>query len=148
MKKWKRLLAGILAIAMMLSCAPGMPLEVHAEENGDYTYTVNEDGNSVTITKYTGEGGEVNIPSEIDGKKVTSIGGYAFYGCSSLTNVTIPDSVTSISSGTFAGCSSLTSVIIPDSVVKAGFAKVFSGCDSLASVTISDSVTSIGNYTF
>ena len=54
MKKWKRLLAGILAIAMMLSCAPGMPLEVHAEENGEYTYTVNEDGNSVTITKYTG----------------------------------------------------------------------------------------------
>lgn len=101
MKKWKKLLAGILAIAMMLSCAPGMPLEVHAEENGDYTYTVNEDGNSVTITKYTGKGEEVNIPSEIEGKKVVSIGEKAFMGCSSLTSVTIPDSVTSIGCYTF-----------------------------------------------
>ena len=147
MKKWKNLLAGILAIAMMLSCASGMPLEVHAEENGDYTYTVNEDGNSVTITKYAGKGEEVNIPSEIEGKKVVSIGEKAFMGCSSLTSVTIPNGVTDIGYFAFSDCSSLTSVTIPASV-KNIEETAFSGCSSLTSVTIPDSVTSIGSMAF
>ena len=84
----------------------------------------------------------VNIPDS-----VTSIGGYAFYGCSGLTSVTIPDSVTSIGSGAFSGCSGLTSVTIPDSVTSIGY-QAFSGCSGLTSVTIPDSVTSIGYEAF
>ena len=78
---------------------------------------------------------------------VTSIGKYAFYGCSSLTSVTIPDGVTTIGSSAFEGCSALEKVTIPDGVTSIGD-YAFSGCSSLTSVTIPDSVTSIGDYAF
>ncbi len=78
---------------------------------------------------------------------VTTIGERAFYECDSLTSVTIGDGVTTIGDWAFQNCSSLTSVTIPDSVTTIG-EWAFAGCDSLTSVTIPDSVTTIGDYAF
>ena len=79
--------------------------------------------------------------------EVTSIGEEAFYGCSGLKRITIPDSVTSIGKSAFSSCSSLTSINIPDSVTSIGNS-AFSYCRSLTSVSIPDSVTSIGDSAF
>ena len=78
---------------------------------------------------------------------VTSIGDSAFYHCSSLTSITIPNSVTSIGSGAFEYCSELTSITIPNSVTSIG-SGAFSRCYGLTSVTIPNSVTSIGDRAF
>lgn len=78
---------------------------------------------------------------------VTSIGDYAFYGCSGLTSVAIGDSVTSIGNYTFSGCSGLTSITIPNSVTSIG-SYAFEGCSKFSSITISDNVTSIGSAAF
>ena len=78
---------------------------------------------------------------------VTSIGTYAFGECSDLESVTIPESVTSIGNSAFENCSALESVIIPNSVTSIGD-YAFSGCSILQSVTIPNSVTRIENSTF
>lgn len=71
----------------------------------DFTF----DATTGTIKKYNGNDAVVNIPSEINGTPVTTIGNAAFRD-SSVTSVTIPASVTEIGSNAFADCTNLTSV--------------------------------------
>ncbi len=98
--------------------------------------------------KYTGD---IVIPSQttIDGKvyNVTKVGDKAFYECTGLISITIPNSVTSISNYAYFGCTGLTSVTIPNSVTSIGN-YAFSGCNGLTIITISNSVTSIGDNAF
>jgi uncharacterized repeat protein (TIGR02543 family) len=133
---------------------------------GGFQYTGT--GLGLTITGYTGEYYKyIEIPSYIEGKPVTaieewaffgkewygvtipsgvtSIGDYAFGG-NYLTSVTIPDSVTSIGDFAFADNYQLTSVTIPNSVTSIGASVFFNS--QLTSVTIPDSVTSIGDFAF
>jgi hypothetical protein len=115
-----------------------------ADTYGDWTYSV--ENNQATITGYTGAGGAVTIPSEVNGVPVKKVGNWwppiFGYPNSSVTSITIPNSVTSIGNYAFYGCTSLTSVTIPNSVTSIGN-YAFYGCSSLPSLTIPNSETSI-----
>ena len=78
---------------------------------------------------------------------VTSIGGYAFYECSSLVSITLPNSVQSIGDSAFSDCESLKSIAIPNSVTSIG-RSAFYNCSSLNSITLPEGITSIGGYAF
>jgi hypothetical protein len=95
-----------------------------------------EDNYSTTIT----------IPEEFEGLRVTSIGQEAFYECSNLTSVTIPQSVTSIGYCAFGLCG-LTELTIPTSITSIGKSAFFK-CLGLTSITIPSSVTSLGDFAF
>jgi hypothetical protein len=131
---WRALL-GLLLLAA--------PAAVQAQ----YNYTTNADGISVTITGYTGPGGAVTIPTNINGLTVTSIGDEAFVENYSLNSVTIPSSVTSIGQAAFDLCTNLTSVTMAEGVDSVG-GYVFRYCYSLTNVTIPCSVTNIGMSAF
>ena len=88
-----------------------------------------------------------NLTSIVIPDSVTSIGYSAFSGCSSLASVVIPNSVTSISDYAFYYCSNLTSIVIPDSVTSIGI-RTFNNCTSLTDVVIGDGVTVIGYEAF
>ena len=103
-----------------------------AEQFGLFTYEVV--GDSIEITYYPrNETGAVEIPGEIDGKPVTSIGEHAFEDCRDLTSVTIPEGITAIGERAFRGCKGLRSITIADSVTSIGGA-AFSFCSSLRSI--------------
>ena len=146
--KSKKILSILMCLCLIISTLTVSMVSVGADEltSGDFEYEVLDDG-TVEIVDYTGSATTLEIPAEIDGKAVTSIGGFAFYNCTSLTSITIPDSVTSIGDEAFEGCESLTSVTIGNSVTSIGEG-AFYHCTSLTSVTIPDSVTSIGDYAF
>ena len=121
---------------------------------GRYSYEENDTG--ITITGYENLfgmdvrryiPGGLTIPEKINEQPVTSIGTFAFYNCSKLSAVSIPDSVTSIENYAFSDCDSLTSVSIPNSVTSIEY-YTFSYCDSLTSVSIPNSVTSIESDAF
>jgi BspA type Leucine rich repeat region (6 copies) len=102
-------------------------LALPAVTRAQFTYITNAD-NTITITGYTGVGGDVTIPAVIDGLTVTSIGEGAFGG-TSLTSVTIPDGVTDIEDGAFAKCFALTMVTIGNGVTNIG-GEAFYGCSA------------------
>ena len=85
---------------------------------------------------------EISIPDS-----VASIGRNAFSGCSALSSIAIPEGITSIEDHTFSGCSALESIVIPDSVTSIG-RSAFESCTSLTSIVIPDGVTKIKSNAF
>ncbi len=87
------------------------------------------------------------ITEVIMDEEITSVGNYAFYGCSSLETVKIPDSVTRLGDYSFLGCSALAAVTIPENVTYLGN-HTFDGCSALTDVKVLGNVSGGGNYTF
>ena len=129
--KINRIISGLLTCAVMGGI---LPYSSNVTENYAITVSAAEEYTegtyeSLTYLKYSDHveiSGcdqsvkEVVIPKKIEGLPVTSIGAFAFDGCSGLTSITLPDSVTSIDEGAFSHCSSLTSVEISANVTYIG----------------------------
>ena len=158
MNNLRKFSRAILAIAMIL-CVVFPSLAHDFEVDGIYYNYLDKTAKTVAVTykgnsysSYANEySGSVSIPSSVKYSgttySVTSIGEDAFYNCTGLTSVRIPNSVTSIDNSAFYWCDGLTSVTIPNSVTSIG-SYAFEGCTGLTSVTIPNSVTSIGDYVF
>ena len=178
----------LFAMILLPLVASAHDIEVHNADGVTIYYNYINDGKELAVTfggssykDYSNEyQGNVVIPEEVTfmnrTRKVTSIGDYAFYDCSGLTSVTIPNSVTSIGNRAFYGCSGLTSIEIRNSVTSIGerafqscygLTKVTLNCNAIASKSYSssstlssifgsqvkeyvlgDDVTSIGSYAF
>ena len=154
MKKFKSLLLAVIGLLCSIS------VSAHDFEVEGIYYNITSSTDMMVEVTYRGDyyssylneySGAVTIPESVtyngNTYSVTSIGDYAFYGCSGLTSVVIGNSVTSIGWYAFAYCSGLTSVEIPNSVTSIGW-YAFEYCSGLTSVVIPNSVTSIGSYAF
>ena len=143
-KALKRFLAYAAAIGVT-GAAIGSDVATETVNGIVWTYTVTngvasvgDGGDSTGVPMSTP--GQIAVPSKLGGYPVTSIGAFAFSGCSRITSVTIGNGVTRIGWYAFYGCSGLTSVMMPDSVAYIG-GRAFEGCHALTSMTIGEGVT-------
>jgi len=155
MKKIISFLIALIMIFAAFSAAISVSATIYSGTCGEnLTWEYDNETGVLTIS---GEGNMYDYPGSkpwsesiksvciCDG--VTSIGEFAFFACSKLTNVTISNSVTSIGERAFFSCSSLTDIIIPDSVTSMGEC-AFAYCENLVNVKLSDNLTSISDQTF
>lgn len=167
----KRTISLLLVVLILISAFSTFTFSATTKaitkKNANFQYTINS--NQITIDKYIGKSTNVNIPSKIDNKKVTTIGSKAFMGkninavkipatvtfiarsafdsCINLKNISIPSNVKKIGNASFFNCTRLTSVTIGNGVATIGKG-AFYNCKALKSITIPSSVKSIGDYAF
>ena len=145
--------AAVMTVEETVEMKPYMGILIASGSCGDnVTYTLDTDGvltisGSGAMTSRPWGGNRDQIKKAVIETGVTNIVEDAFFYCSALTSVEIPNSVTSIGNDAFYMCSALTSVEIPNSVTSIG-SDAFYMCSALTSVEIPNSVTSIGSYAF
>jgi len=113
----------------------------HLTDSNGNTYTYTDSGTYATITNgFTYAASPAIIPASVpNGHSVTSIGDFAFTGCTSLSSVSIGSNVTSIGDYAFNDCTSLSSVSIGSNVTSIGGC-AFNDCTSLNRVTFNETV--------
>ena len=138
-----------LLLSLFMSIMSVFAFAEDVEING-IRYSLNDENLEAEVIQ-SSYSGDITIPETVDYNdktySVTSIGEEAFWYCSGLTSVTIPNSVTTIGYYAFGGCESLTAVTIPNSVITIGD-YAFCRCEGLTSITIPNSVITIGDDAF
>ena len=104
---------------------------------GDDSYYV-MNGNSIIL--YLGNSSELNIPSKLGGKTVTTIGFGVFEGNETIEKVVLPDTITAISNSAFLNCVNLSDVTLPGNLKTLG-AGAFSGCKKIEKIILPDTLT-------
>ena len=142
----KKLLPVLLALALCLGLLPvaSLAADVSCAVTGGNIYF---DAGTGTVTGCDKTITAANIPAEIMGVPVKTIGNQAFQGCEQLTSVTIPQGVTSIGNHAFLRARALTQVSIPNTVTSIGIA-AFQECSSLTSITLPASLTTLEQNAF
>lgn len=143
----KRFVSLLVALSITLTFLPIGAVAATPIKIGNLRYTVNADGKSVTVSGTSGKPTQLNIENSIsdgNGKSytVTKIGDQVFWGCNTLTEVTLPNTVDEIGYQAFCKCSNLTNVTIPEGVKKIGQG-AFYGCSQLTSITIPSTITNM-----
>ncbi len=151
----KRLISGFLSVILVLGIFFSIPftdnpLKIlsHAIRVDGITLQLNADEASYSV--YDCEIsliGDVEIPEAYDELPITNIEDEAFYDCTGITRVVIPETVETIGQEAFYNCSDLVSVKIPESVTSIGNS-AFSRCESLYEITVPSSVTTMGTGVF
>lgn len=145
----KRFVSLLVALSITLTFLPigAVAAAPNKIPQGNLIYTVNADGESVTVSGTSGSPTQLTIESSISDKNknytVTKIAMWAFNNArNTLTEVTLPNTVDEIGYQAFFNCSNLTKVIIPEGVTKIGQA-AFYGCSQLTSITIPSTITNM-----
>ena len=143
MKKLSVILLGTL----LCVCIALLPMEAQAAEKEGYlTYTITD--GEVTITDCDEDAkGKIVIPDTIEGYPVTKIGEGAFWDCTGIKEIVVPDSITVIPNAAFRECETLEKITLPEGLTSIGNG-AFYECEYLASIDIPESVTSIGGGAF
>ncbi len=146
-KKACKVLSAVLSVMMTATAFTGFTTTsvnaaTVADQSGNYVYTDLEDG-TIEITKCNSNG-DVKIPSEIDGKKVTTIGEYAF--SDGVTSVSIPESVVTIQDYAFYNCYSLEKINFSEGLKYIG-EEAFYSCN-LQKLTFPETLEEIDDYAF
>lgn len=141
----KRFVSLLVALSITLTFLPIGAVAATPITRGNLKYTVNADGQSVTVSGTSGSPKQLTIESSISDNgtnyTVTKIAMWAFYNArNTLTEVTLPNTVDEIGYQAFFNCSKLTNVTIPEGVIKIGQA-AFYGCSQLTSITIPSTIT-------
>lgn len=127
----------IIMLMTVLLCLFILPTEAEATYYSNGFYYSLSNGKATITECHTSVSGALVIPATINSYPVTAIGNNAFYNCTALTSVTIPDGVTSIGNRAFKNCCYLTDITIPASVTRVGLDS-FVDCSRLTSVHITD----------
>ncbi|MBR4308391.1 MAG: leucine-rich repeat domain-containing protein [Oscillospiraceae bacterium] len=136
--------AGILlSLLPVLSHVANAATVTYAVEGGELTF----DPGRGAITACSAGVTVVQIPEQINGVQVTTIGEFAFFGCTALSAVSFPAGLTTIERYAFNRCTALTVAELPDSVTSIG-AGAFLFCSDLKNVSIPAGVKELGNSAF
>jgi hypothetical protein len=129
----------LLLLCLLLLSSPAV---VQAQ----FGVSTNADG-TLTINNYTGAGGDLIIPTNLNGSTVSGLGFQAFAHNTNITSVTIPGSISNIGEAAFSFCEALTNAVFESGTTVVPNV-IFFACDNLVSVSIPEGVTSIGFNAF